>query len=66
MTVPTGVDVKIDGGVVRTKGKLGELTLPIDRDVAVSREGDKVWVKPTGEHKRARVMWAPPVPTSPT
>ena len=57
VTVPAGVDLKIDGGVVRAKGKLGELTLPVDKDVAVSREGDKVWVKPAGEHKRARVMW---------
>ncbi len=57
VTVPAGVDLKIDGGVVRAKGKLGELTLPVDRDVAISREGDKIWVKPQGEHKRARVMW---------
>ena len=57
VTVPAGVDLKIDGGVVRAKGKLGELTLPVDKDVAVSREGDKVWVKPAGEHKRARVLW---------
>jgi large subunit ribosomal protein L6 len=57
VTVPAGVDLKVDGGVVRAKGKLGELALPVDRDVSVSREGDKVWVKPAGEHKRARVMW---------
>ena len=57
VTVPAGVDLKIDGGVVRAKGKLGELTLPVDRDVAISRDGDKIWVKPQGEHKRARVMW---------
>jgi large subunit ribosomal protein L6 len=57
VTVPTGVDIKIDGGRVRAKGKLGELSMPVDRDVAVSREGDKLWVKPQGEHKRARVMW---------
>jgi len=57
VTVPAGVDVKIDGGVVRAKGKLGELTMSVDKDVAVAREGDKVWVKPLGDHKRARVMW---------
>ena len=57
VTVPAGVDVKIDGGLVRAKGKLGELTMAVDKDVAVSREGDKVWVKPQAEHKRARVMW---------
>jgi large subunit ribosomal protein L6 len=31
--------------------------MAIDKDVAVSREGDKLWVKPQAEHKRARVMW---------
>jgi large subunit ribosomal protein L6 len=57
VTVPAGVDVKIDGGLVRAKGKLGELSMPVDRDVAITREGDKVVVKPLGDHKRARVMW---------
>ena len=57
VTVPSGVEVKIDGGKVRAKGKLGELSMAIDKDVAVSREGDKLWVKPQAEHKRARVMW---------
>ena len=57
VTVPAGVDVKIDGGVVRAKGKLGELSMPLDKDVAVAREGDKIVVKPLAEHKRARVMW---------
>jgi large subunit ribosomal protein L6 len=57
VTVPAGVDVKIDGGLVRAKGKLGELTMPMDRDVTITREGDKVVVNPVGDHKRARVMW---------
>jgi len=57
VTVPSGVDVKIDGGKLRAKGKLGELVMPLDKDVTVSREGDKIVVKPMGDHKRARVMW---------
>jgi large subunit ribosomal protein L6 len=57
VTVPSGVDVKIDGGKVRAKGKLGELVMPFDKDVAVTRDGDKIWVKPQGDHKRARVLW---------
>jgi large subunit ribosomal protein L6 len=57
VTVPAGVDVKIDGGRLRAKGKLGELSMPLDRDVSVTREGDKIVVKPQGDHKRARVMW---------
>ena len=55
--VPAGVDVKIDGGLVRAKGKLGELSMPVDKDVTVTRDGDKIVVKPRGEDKRSRVMW---------
>jgi large subunit ribosomal protein L6 len=57
VVLPKGVEVKIDGGVVRTKGKLGELALPLDRDIALKQEGDKLWVEPQGKHKRARMMW---------
>jgi len=57
VVVPAGVDVKVDGGILRAKGKLGELTLPVDKDVAIKRDGDKLWVLPQGDHKRARVMW---------
>ncbi len=55
--LPQGVDVKIDGAVLRAKGKLGELAMPIDKDVAVKREGDKVLVEPAADSKRARIMW---------
>jgi large subunit ribosomal protein L6 len=57
VVLPAGVEVTIDGGLIRTKGKLGELTLPLDKDVEIKREGDKLWVHPQGDHKRARVMW---------
>jgi large subunit ribosomal protein L6 len=57
VSVPQGVDVKIDGGMLRAKGKLGELTLTLDKDVAVKREGDRISVQPAVETKRARMMW---------
>ncbi len=57
VTLPAGVDVKVDGGKVRAKGKLGELSFPLHREVSVKREGDKIVVAPVGDGKRARVMW---------
>ena len=34
--VPDGVDLQIDGGAVKAKGKLGELSLSVSDDVQVS------------------------------
>ncbi len=57
VALPQGVDVEIDGALLRAKGKLGELAMPIDKDVTVKREGDKIVVAPAAESKRARIMW---------
>ena len=55
--VPDGVDLQIDGGAVKAKGKLGELLLNVSDDVQVSREENLIWVKPANNSKRARTMW---------
>ncbi|CAN0353192.1 unnamed protein product [Discosporangium mesarthrocarpum] len=55
--VPSGVDLEIDGGEIKAKGKLGELTMNVSDDVEVSREDNLVWVKPANDGKRARMMW---------
>ena len=57
VTVPSGVDVQIAGQSVTAKGKLGQLSLTLVDEVEVSREDDKIWVKPRGDSKRARTMW---------
>jgi large subunit ribosomal protein L6 len=57
VTVPQGVEVKIDAGSLRAKGKLGELAMSLDKDIVVTREGDKITVKPAVESKRSRMMW---------
>lgn len=57
VTVPSGVQVVIDGRKVTAKGKRGELSLKLTDDVTVSMEEGQVWVKPTGQGKRARTMW---------
>ncbi|MGE5548376.1 MAG: 50S ribosomal protein L6 [Solirubrobacterales bacterium] len=55
--VPSGVTVQIAGAEFIAKGKLGESRMPLTDDVETTIEGDKVWVKPKSETKRARMMW---------
>ncbi|MCE2510657.1 MAG: 50S ribosomal protein L6 [Alphaproteobacteria bacterium] len=55
--VPSGVDVAVEGQHVTAKGKLGELSVTLAGNVSISKEDDKVWVKPRDETKAARQMW---------
>ena len=57
VTVPSDVTVDIAGQMVTAKGKLGELSLNLVDDVQITREDDKLWLKPRGTSKRARTMW---------
>jgi large subunit ribosomal protein L6 len=57
VTVPDGIDIQIVDQLVRAKGKLGELSVTLPREVEVSREENLIWVKPREESKRARSMW---------
>ena len=57
VNVPSGVTVNVSGQEVTAKGKLGQLSMVFQKDVALSLEGDKVWVKPRDESKRSRMMW---------
>ena len=55
ITVPDGVDVNVDGDVVRVKGPKGELSERVPRDMTVGREDDGTVLvtRPTdrGEHR---------------
>lgn len=55
--VPSGVDVTIDGQHVTAKGKLGQLGVTFADLVSLSKEDDKIWVRPNGNTKSARQMW---------
>ncbi|HVI52358.1 MAG TPA: 50S ribosomal protein L6 [Candidatus Sulfotelmatobacter sp.] len=57
VVVPSGVTVTIAGSEVSIKGKLGVSALTVSADVEASLEGDKLWVKPKSETKRARMLW---------
>ena len=57
VAVPGGVDVQLGGANLTVKGKLGQLSLPIPDDVEAKFDQGKIWVKPRGEAKRARMLW---------
>jgi large subunit ribosomal protein L6 len=56
--VPSGVSVAIEGNLVRTKGKLGELSGRIPPEVAIESRDNLIEVQPRNpEDKRSRAMW---------
>ena len=55
--VPEGVNVDIAGQQVTAKGKLGQLSMTLVDEVLAELDGDRIWVKPRDESKRARAMW---------
>jgi large subunit ribosomal protein L6 len=55
--IPDGVDLRIAGQAITAKGKLGSLELTLDRDIGVTREGDRLLFSTKSQSKRARSMW---------
>lgn len=57
VTVPEGVDIKIEGRNVRVKGKKGVLETSIPPGVVVNMADGKVTVSPDGNIKEVRAFW---------
>lgn len=57
VTIPSGVDVQLAEQDITVKGSKGVLSMTFVDDVVVSREDDKIWVKPRNEGIRSRQMW---------
>jgi large subunit ribosomal protein L6 len=55
--VPSGVTVSLAAGLLKAKGKLGELSVRLTDAVDVKVEDNKVVVKQLGGSKQARMMW---------
>jgi len=55
--IPDGTEIQITDQLVRAKGKLGERTVTLPREVEASQADNLIWLKPRGESKRARAMW---------
>ena len=52
ITVPSGVDVTIDGAAVHVKGPKGQLEYRLVGDVAIERDGDALNVTARRRHAR--------------
>jgi large subunit ribosomal protein L6 len=57
VSIPSGVTVDLDGPTIRAKGKLGEQSLTLVDEVTAAVDGDRIWIKPVDDSKRARTMW---------
>ena len=56
VTVPAGVDVKIDGHVVTVKGAKGELTREFNPMITITQEGNEVIVTRPDDSREARSL----------
>lgn len=56
ITIPAGVDVKIDGSTVTVKGPKGELVNTFSSDMAIAKEGNEVVVTRPSDDKEHRAL----------
>jgi large subunit ribosomal protein L6 len=54
VTIPSGVEVKLDGSTIMVKGPKGELTQEVDPCITVKVEGDTVTFERENDHKDQR------------
>ena len=55
--VPDGVTVDVAGQLVKTKGKLGELSMQFVGEIDISSDGKQVSIKPRNNAVNTRKMW---------
>lgn len=56
ISLPEGVEVKVDGAAVSVKGKKGELFQEIDRDLSIEIEDNVLTVKRPTDQKRHKAL----------
>lgn len=57
ITIPAGVEVKIDGGAVTVKGPLGTLARDFPRTVAIAVDASQLSAKPIKETNEFKAIW---------
>lgn len=57
ITIPAGVEVKLDGDIVSVKGPKGQLQKKIPAEIEVKIEAGSVSVKPMSERNDLRKYW---------
>lgn len=55
--IPSGVTVAVDGQRVHASGKQGTLDRTLMREVRITREDNKISIRPRDDLLRARMMW---------
>ena len=55
--LPAGVEVAVVDRVLRAKGKLGIMSLPLTDHIDATVEGNKVTITPRSNASQARMMW---------
>ncbi|MEM7443166.1 MAG: 50S ribosomal protein L6 [Pseudomonadota bacterium] len=58
VTVPQGVELKVNGQEVTAKGKRGQLQLVVNSEVAVNHSDGQVSVEPRSNSRQAKTLWA--------
>jgi len=66
ISIPAGVDVKIDGQAVSVKGPKGELALVVKSPIEAKLEEGTVVVTRPDDERESRPCTASPAPSSPT
>lgn len=56
ISVPSGVEIKLESTRISVKGKLGELSLDIPQLIKISQEGDQLIVTRADETKEAKSL----------
>lgn len=57
VTIPAGVEVKVDGATVSVKGAKGTLTRTLPPEVKVSVDGQIATVSPGVENEQTKALW---------
>ena len=57
VTVPSGVQVSLQGQDLSVKGTKGQLALRLVDEIQAAVEGNKIVIKPRDTSRRARTMW---------
>ncbi len=57
ITIPSGVEVKIDGNKVTIKGPKGELSNTFQEVIEIKQEGNEVIVTPKNEERQTQAYW---------
>ena len=57
VSVPAGVTCQLTGQDIKIKGKNGELSALMSKEVHVTFENNEILVRPADESKQARMLW---------